>query len=346
MRVVVHPLGKRYLLDEALALSYDIAWTCAKCGAPVQVPRTRKTPRMVHVIPGCDGVLLPLETAETAKRAAAFLGQNWKIYVENKGGSSLQDQAPDTLAITLEKVQAFALAGSTIPLVLAQSYFTAFLIGFGSGPEAPEELARIAQAMGCGALLVKVSATANWEELRGALLTETARSSQWVVLADNVRVDNKRKKFNRISRVNVIPAMLRENRKAEHYRPDLPQSRAQYLQDILADVLAQGWAKWVRRLILSRGWLQPWGDSFDAYPIQVPHFWLRYWLIKHSLHSKGKLIDTHMIARDLAQTWAAQDDFELVEALEHVFVDTLKQLETRELVYFRTGKFYCRKSFR
>jgi hypothetical protein len=346
MKVVVHPLGRRYSLEEASNLSYDILWSCAKCGSEVTVPRTRKSPRMVHPTPGCDGVLVPQLTADAAIRASAFLCQNWNIYVENRSSNGSQGEAEASIQITLEKAQAFAIPDVRTPLVLVQSYYTAFIVGFGNTPQVLEELATVSKTLGCGVLMVGTSNAVTWAELAMALLDEHVRGTHWVALADNVRVTNKRKKFNQMSELNVLPAAIRENRKAEHYHPNVPQSRAQYLQDIVSDTRAQGWARWVQKLVLSRGWVKSWVEDFDEYPIQVPHFWLRYWLIKSALHHQGKLIDSAALAYSLASNWDAQGDLELLSMLEAVFVETLRQLEDRALVAEIDGKYYCKKSFR
>ena len=350
MKAVLNLSGKLFSLAEAAKAQAKspVAWRCAACKARVHVRNAFGRPVLTHPTNGCTGELESFDNLATARRATALLAQNWSLSVSR--GSEL-GQLTEVAHIPLERVMPFLLPDVDVPMVLVQSYWSAFLVGVVATHEQVSALAKAANRLACGALAVPAEQTA-WQGLSATLFAAEV-SNAWVAPVEQARVDNKRGMFNRIAGHNSAASsasetrqLIQENRQAVHYEPQAPTTARQYLQDITGELRAQRWAKWVRRLVLGRDWGRPRAEWFDAYPVQVPHFWLRFWLVKHSLYQQGRLIDPSALATELLTNWDAQADPELVASMVAVFKELLDALQAKSLVERRGSNYYCARSFR
>lgn len=343
MQSVINLTGNVYSLADAAKLgkSGGTTWRCAVCQGRVFLRQAFGRLRMDHVVSGCDGVLSNPQTLVTAKRLHALLRQNWTI------SASTEDAAGTVLGsalIPIERATPFTMPEFDVPMVLVQSYWTVFLVGIVSTEDHVATLTAAAQSLGCGALAVPTADT-SWAMLGEILLTPDAHTSVWVAPVEQERVDGKRARFDSLA-TKSTSVSVHENRKAEHYDPKTPNTATQYREDIESELAAQRWSKWVHSLVKSEedGYLSD--EWFDTYPAQVPHFWLRFWLIKHSLFALGRLIDPALLAIELASNWDADAESELTTDLAKKFGELLAQLENTGVVESRKGQFFCKRAFR
>ena len=362
METVLNPAGSAIALSEAVKVKSMRSWRCALCKEPVHIRTVRGTPVMAHIEGGCSGRVEAFKTAQVAHRAAALLAQNGYLCVPVPGSDKVTKFAhwmdsgreltnlpgAGLQRIPLERIQAFSFANSTVPLVLVQSYWTSFLIGFNDGPQGLEELSQLGAMMEVGILAVPVhdAFTAPWDELTQNLLNEGAENSRWAADCEDERLNEKRGKFKRLSRLNALTAAVWSNRKATHYEPRDLRNRLQYLQDITDELRAQRWPRWVNRLVLRKDQKTRWSSWFEGPGLQVPYFWLRFWLIKNGLHTKGRLLDCCMLAMELQGSMSLEPDNQLLLDLQDAFKDILQELMEKQLVAEKGGEFYCVKSLR
>lgn len=341
VKSVLSPKNKLFSLADAAANKGIRTWRCAACKQLVHVRAAFGRPVLTHSGTACSSEV-GAEYLGPAARTAALLRQNWSLCVSIEDADG---NISGSRRVRVERVQAFALPGIEVPLVLVQSYWTAFLVGIVATQEDLQALEKAGKQLDCGAVAV-LSESSEWSVLEHNLLSEDALRTVWATPSESLRTDHKRTKFNRISRLNTLPVPVYENRKAEHYDPREPANYRQYLQDILGELCAQRWAKWVRRLVLGQHGSHGRTEWFDAYPLQVPHIWLRFWLIKHSLHFSGRSIDPAALAYQLATVWECEGDTPLTAAVEFVFTELLQDMETQHIVETRDGRFYCVRSLR
>lgn len=357
--MLINHKGKLFTPDAALLQQKKSRqlWKCAACLNRVVVREAFGKLICSHLGPDCGKVFVVQDTFNLSKRLAALIEQNWRVSV------SIQTQEgtiTGVRTIPVERVSPFCKHTIGVAMALVQSYWTVFLVGVVDSTEALSELERVAKSLGRGALAVPLL-NPNWSELEESLLSESQPKTFWAEASEQMRLDNKRELFDATNELNdayptaaLRAAAVVENRKAEHYSPIEPQNEVQYFQDILAEVRAQKWARWIERLLFnektlatvtlddvfsSDGWI-------DIPPIQVPGFWLQFWMVKHSLSVKGRQIIPELLATELAGHWNSAEVPEVIETLTAEIEERLEKLVAKELVRKQGNKFYCEKAFR
>ena len=246
--------------------------------------------------------------AQVAGRAAAVLEQSWSLSVsrENEYGTL------EAELVGVERVAPLQHPLCTAPLVAVQLMNFACLVGLVKEKAHLDALNRLAQETGAPVLAVPVTGF-EWAVLREKLLSTTP-SSVWLTPVPEQRATSKRGDFNRLVSSLGGKGQVAESRKLPLPDPVAAQSRLHYMQDVLSVMRSQRWLLTHKRLVLGRKFGLDWTTWLDAYPVQAPLFWVRFWVVRALRESQGQPVELAQLAAEMAALWDAHADQEVLDA--------------------------------
>lgn len=321
---------------EAAAKDPINTWICVSCGERIHVYNNKKGPVVTHA-KACTSPspldIKGMSNMQISARVAAIVAQKWVVEM---GGVTQKGLSIDNELMPIERVKNVVTIDYHVPLVLVEGYVETFWIGIVFKESHFQELIALANMTGVPTLAV-VSEDVSYAKIT-QLICEDSSAHVWLRPPTNVRKDSRPAEFLALARMDFAKTKALSNRKAEHYSPIVPQSRLQFLQDMVRDTRANRWNLRAKRLIFttenglsSNSWVV-------AGAIRVPYFWLRYWVIKRSLFQVGKLVDASDLAMNLVAYWHKEHNWDLVDDIKDIIEMVLEELTSRRLLSNKGAK--------
>lgn len=323
MPYLLSKTGAVLSLEEALLLakSQRQLWLCPGCHKSLVILNSGGVTRVEHVERDCNLPGISSDALTKSLSLSSFISQYWRV----------PDPATRTL-LKVERVSAFLGESSSTPMALIQTYNFVGLLGLYVNSDSKfEDLLEFAKALGVTPLVVTL-ADFSWASIGQALSGESkecAVSSADGTLLPTQRMPGRYQLFDQCMEKNAITgqrktgrSLVSENKKIEHFNSVGPLCAADYLEDALTVLRIIKAANWVYALIFhekkgsialgTSGLDEEW---FDVRAVQVPNFWLRFFVITESLSEIGHAETADDLAYKLALQHADRlipEDFQVV----------------------------------
>lgn len=310
---------------------------------------------MTHIRsePACDGVLEEGEAAIVSNKLAVLVAQHWVLRV--RSGLAIPGEAQCRLPdfVHVERVKPLVVADSTMPVVVLQTLKFSVILGVSHSKNDDRNLTALAQKFNCPALCLRAK-DRSWQTLEKAFTGHVHQNIFWVVAPASSRDTLKKKRFNEISRTTSLELKELRCKMGTPYHPANAETRLHYLQDVHSEMRQQGWPKITRRLILKanreRAWWNQWFTS-NHEPVQVPIFWLWFWVVKHSLHTVNRRIDVDVLAREVGSLYSSESSYfsaneDLVAELKEPLTEMLERLCALNYLVRDKGEYRCIRTAR
>ena len=302
--------GQQFDPQEALRSGCPRGWRCSHCGLSVHVRPSKKQRVVVTHANGKGACFAPKGLADRhadAIRAAHALALSWRIPLQ-KSGLNRKWTHSETVVERVAAVPSAAAAGRI--LLLVQTYVRVLVLevldaNSASTPTLPHTLS------GVPWLRLRAKST-KWADVLQALDT-TGSPAQWMsAVPQSARTDEKWRQFDVIWDALGRPGTLLENRQSSHYNLLVPQTLKQVAQDMKAYAIANKLPKRVVGVL--QAWehapkvtneygqkVNPFEDSVDTRPEQVPLAWIYFRVCLEGLHTRGLGWTRHDMAVKLAR---------------------------------------------
>lgn len=316
--LVITPAGQLLSASSALKSARGSGLRCAQCGQPVHLRPSKKGEPIVTHISGakaCAQGLALLSANKKGVRAAHALAKNWRLPVPLTAGRTPW-QAADSV------VERLAVPGQSPggPIyLLAQTYARPIIVAFGMPPNAkrpPWEHLEVQLPV-----LSIDPKEWSWQDLLRAY-EGTERPGEWQGAPPLApRNDNKWGLFDELI-YKENPLQILNNRQAAHYNLRVPQTIEQVLQDIrgfeLVNKLPQrvismlsAWRRLPNEYNAYGEFLNPFLDTIDTRPEQVPLAWVYFRVCIEGLHALGLRWSRQSMASRIAQELRVQSALEV-----------------------------------
>lgn len=302
--------GQRFTPQDALVSGCPRGWRCSQCGLSVHVRPSKKSRVVVTHFDGRGACLAPLGLKDRhadAIRAAHALALTWRIPLE-KAKLNRKWAHSESVVERVSAVPSEVAPGRV--LLLVQTYVRVLVLELvdldtSRAHSLPDVFAGIPW------LRLRVKSTA-WADILEALEAD-AQPATWAQLApQSARVDEKWKQFDAVWEQLSRPGTLLENRQSAHYNLLVPQTLKQVSQDMKAYAIANKLPKRVVGVL--QAWehapkvtnaygekVNPFEDSVDTRPEQVPLAWIYFRVCLEGLHTRGLCWTRHDMAVKLAR---------------------------------------------
>lgn len=343
MKSVISSNKKIIPLDEAVSRSAKDSWRCAKCLNAVAIRSARGKPIMTHMDPetACDGEMAELSAASASNNLAIIVAQYWSIAVKGYG------------TLHIERVCPLILRGSELPLIVIQTIKFTALAGVVHTKQDLAELEKIARKFRCPTLALHTS-DREWGTLEKTLVGPVSNRISWIYQPPTTRDTAKKLNFAELVTNSLVSFKELSCKKGLPYHPAMADNERQYIQDIVSEVRQQGWSKRTKRLLLrshlSRSWWRAWFMSNNV-PVQVPLFWLWFWVVKHALHTLNRKVDPDVQARDIALLYQEHKSYTeggdaLIEELKEPLREMLELLCVKGYLVHEGTDYRCVRTAR
>lgn len=335
MTSLLSKTGAVLSLEDALILtkSQRQLWLCPSCYKSLVVLNSGGVSRVEHVEEDCNTPSIDNDALSKSLNLSSFIGQHWRL--------------PDPYTGTLQKIErvsAFLWKNSSRPMALLQAYnFVAVLGVFVAKDSNFSEVENIASKLGVRPLALKLPEF-SWSNLEAALTgsdEKIAVLSLKGALSSTPRLAGRYQLFDACMKRNAIVrhrkigrSLVSENKKIEHFNSAGPQSISDFLEDALTVLRIIKAANWVYALIfnginkdrvvidhpsLDTGW-------FDVLSVQVPNFWLRFFVVTEALSEVGHAETANDLAYKLTLQHADRLEGEDFRTIVHELSSYLEPL--------------------